>query len=124
MVWLGALTAAGAGLVGIGMKVVTSAMDMATSLNDLGIVSGRTAGRVKGVVGTLGKIGGTAGLILGVAEAAGHLFAAFDKQKASGLEATTKALISLSDAKLDSLFNFGGGGAEDRSLRCTQCASR
>ena len=116
VVWLGALTAAGAGLVGVGMKVVTSAMDMATSLNDLGIVSGRTAGRVKGVVGTLGKIGGTAGLILGVAEAAGHLFAAFDKQKASGLEATTKALISLSDAKLDSLFNFGGSGAEVKDL--------
>lgn len=102
--WLTALTAAGAGFVGVGMKVVTSAMEMTTSLRDLGIISETTSGRLGKVGKAAGKFAGIAAILVGIAAAADKMFSAFHPSKVEGVEATTKALLKLDDVKLDGLF--------------------
>ena len=102
--WLTALAAAGAGVVGIGMKVVTSAMEMTTSLRDLGIISETTSGRLGKAGKAAGKFAGSAAIFVGIAAAADKMFSAFHPSKVEGVEATTKALLKLDDVKLDGLF--------------------
>lgn len=106
IVTLGAVAAAGLGIVGIGGKVVTSAVEMQGALKALGITSAVTGGQIKGAAIAAG---GFIALFAGVAAIGALADKAFGKT-AGSVEDFTAALskaATTSKADLDKMFDAG-----------------
>lgn len=104
------LTALGAGgmvVVGMAMKVIPQLVEMKTAMLDLNMISVTGAASLGKYAGALGKLAGKAALVYAAGQAIGFMVDKIqDLPDSKGLEDTTAALISLSDADLDNLFQF------------------
>lgn len=107
-----AFTAAAAGVVGIGGKVLISSMEMASSLRDLGVISDKTNSRIGKIGSVVGKVGGTAALLGGLVLAINKIGGAGDKA-ALGVEKTLASLLKAKDGNYDSLFSDIGADFTD-----------